>query len=234
MLILPKKIGSAAENMALDTLLLEAFPEENEARFRHYGWSAPAFTFGYGQPWAAVCALLPQSIAEVIRRPSGGGVVDHRYDWTYALVLPADASRRLTSSELYCRVHKALGLALEKQGQPWQQFSPCGDASKSDPHAGPSVCFVSPSAGDVLNANGRKVAGAALKRNRHGLLLQGSIEKAAAPRVADWERFGSDFIDALVNELQLGQAIPSDWVPLEGEYREMADRYGSAEWNQKR
>lgn len=233
MLILPKQVGNAAANMALDTLLLETFPQENEARFRHYGWSAPSFTFGYGQMWAQVRAMLPMEVSEMVRRPSGGGVVDHRGDWTYALVLPADKSRQLTSSELYCRVHKALGRALESQGQPWRQFSPCEGGMPANQAAGPSVCFVSPAAGDVLNNNGRKVAGAALKRNRHGLLLQGSIEKAAAPRVGDWERFGSDFVSALVNELQLGQATPSDWVPFEGEYREMADRYASAEWNQK-
>lgn len=234
MLIIPDKVSSAAANMALDTLLLEAFPEESEARFRHYGWSAPSFTFGYSQPWAEVNALLPQSVTEVVRRPSGGGVVDHRNDWTYALVLPVAASRSLNSSELYCRVHKALGSALEKQGQPWQQFSPCGKDTQGEGQAGPSVCFISPAAGDVLNERGRKVAGAALKRNKYGLLLQGSIEKAAAPRVADWERFGGDFVDALCDELHLGRPVSHEWSPDERLFQDTVTRYASAEWNQKR
>jgi lipoate-protein ligase A len=52
----------------------------------------------------------------------------------------------------------------------------------------PGQCFAGPEKFDVVR-QGRKVAGAAQRRNRHGLLIQGSIQAAsAAVSRADWER----------------------------------------------
>ncbi|MCU6551020.1 lipoyl protein ligase domain-containing protein, partial [Klebsiella pneumoniae] len=87
--LLPTRTGGAAENMATDFLLLQRYSNETHARFRHYGWHRPAFTFGYSQKIAFVRAQLPADTpVELCRRPTGGGVVDHRDDWTYALVIP--------------------------------------------------------------------------------------------------------------------------------------------------
>src|SRR4051812_2047322 len=54
--ILPSRTGGAAENMAIDFLLLQRYPAESAARFRHYEWRGPAFTFGYAQKVSAVRA----------------------------------------------------------------------------------------------------------------------------------------------------------------------------------
>ena len=43
--LLPTLTADAAENMANDFLLLQRYPREAVARFRHYGWRGPAFTF---------------------------------------------------------------------------------------------------------------------------------------------------------------------------------------------
>ena len=47
--LLPVRTAGAAENMAIDFLLLQRYPEPAAPRFRHYEWRAPAVTFGYGQ-----------------------------------------------------------------------------------------------------------------------------------------------------------------------------------------
>jgi len=90
--LLPHRTAGAAENMAADFLLLQRYPEPAHARFRHYDWRGPAFTFGYGQKIAYVrdqlAALAPGEHPDLTRRPTGGGVVDHRNDWTFALVIP--------------------------------------------------------------------------------------------------------------------------------------------------
>ncbi|MGH8021640.1 MAG: lipoyl protein ligase domain-containing protein, partial [Opitutaceae bacterium] len=89
--LLPARSAVAAENMAIDFLLLKRYPHEDAARLRHYGWRRPAFTFGYSQKIEFVRERLPHGEAgelDLARRPSGGGLVDHREDWTYALVLP--------------------------------------------------------------------------------------------------------------------------------------------------
>ncbi len=95
--------------MALDFLLLQRYPESAAPRFRHYEWRTPAFTFGYSQKIGFVRANLPSDLSaiasakaealakeglphsstfDLCRRPTGGGIVDHRHDWTYSLVLP--------------------------------------------------------------------------------------------------------------------------------------------------
>jgi lipoyl(octanoyl) transferase len=89
--LLPTRAGGAAENMAVDFLLLQRYPAAENARFRHYNWHRPAFTFGYGQLLGYVKEQLPAGEpVELCRRPTGGGVVDHRNDWTYALVIPGE------------------------------------------------------------------------------------------------------------------------------------------------
>ncbi len=57
--VLPERTGGAAENMALDFLLLQRYPEASAPRFRHYGWRQPSFTFGYSQKLAWVRGQLP-------------------------------------------------------------------------------------------------------------------------------------------------------------------------------
>jgi lipoyl(octanoyl) transferase len=78
--VLPTRTGGAAENMATDFLLLQRYPRAEAARFRHYGWRGPAWTFGYSQKIAFVRTQLPADANpnEVCRRATGGGVVDHR------------------------------------------------------------------------------------------------------------------------------------------------------------
>src|SRR3954470_10632579 len=115
--VLPSRTGGAAENMAVDFLLLQRYPHATAPRFRHYGWRRPAFTFGYAQKIAFVRERLPAGgVFDLCRRPTGGGIVDHRDDWTYALVIPrGHALEELRASESYRAVHEALAASLRDQ-----------------------------------------------------------------------------------------------------------------------
>ncbi len=116
--ILPDRSGRAAENMAIDFLLLLRYPRPEAARFRHYGWHAPAFTFGYSQKIENVRAQLPSGERlDLCRRATGGGLVDHRDDWTYALVIPrGHALEEARATQSYRIVHECLAAALQAQG----------------------------------------------------------------------------------------------------------------------
>jgi lipoyl(octanoyl) transferase len=202
--LLPHATGSAAENMALDLMLLQRWPGL-AARFRHYDWREPSFTFGLSQPIAYVRAQLPPGRFDLCRRPSGGGVVDHRNDWTYTLVFPrGHALCDCDARESYRIVHEALAGALRKQGEDVHLQPPPDEESGGHP---PSVCFQRPEPYDVLRADGAKVAGAAQKRNRHGLLLQGSIERGRVGADLDWERFEPEFV-TLLSEASECEAQP--------------------------
>ena len=175
--ILPSRTAGAAENMAIDFLLLQRYPRAETPRFRHYGWRGPAFTFGYAQKIAAVRALLPaEPPFELCRRPTGGGIVDHRQDWTYALVIPrGHPLEEMRATQSYRAVHEALAEALRAQGVA------CVAKTSAPETEGVGICFQRAEIFDVVNeATGEKIAGAAQKRNKHGLLFQGSIWRPAA------------------------------------------------------
>jgi lipoate-protein ligase A len=250
--VLPERTGGAAENMALDLLLLQRYPEPATPRFRHYGWRQPSFTFGYSQKVAWVRGQLPaDQPLDLCRRATGGGIVDHREDWTYALVVPrGHALEDGRASASYRAVHESLVAALLVQGVPavlQSAVAPRGEGAAEGggvPGAGgpAGVCFERAEVHDVVNRDtGMKIAGAAQKRNKHGLLFQGSIWRPAVGASAlgagsgggpafDWDRLSADFVDRLAALLG-AEAAPTPWPDLvESEVEGLVDHYGSAEW----
>ena len=109
---LPNTFGDAVTNMAIDAALLANMPV-GFAAFRHYGWREPAVTFGYTQEHHKVVSELEsgnapielaQTSATLTRRMTGGGIVDHRNDWTYALILNSFVSAASTPAyDLYAQ-----------------------------------------------------------------------------------------------------------------------------------
>lgn len=242
--VLPVRTGAAAENMALDFLLLQRYPAPSAPRFRHYEWRTSAFTFGFSQKIGFVRANLPPGERfDLCRRPTGGGIVDHRNDWTYSLVLPrGHVLYEERAAQSYRIVHDRLAGALVALGQPAAVKTECGPVGGGAPNAlgdegscgqdaSPSgVCFQRAELYDVVNtATSHKIAGAAQKRNKHGLLFQGSIEKSAVGAV-DWEDFSARFVDALARVLG-AEAQETPWPELEeSEVEGLIEQYSSPEW----
>lgn len=235
--ILPIRTGGAAENMAVDFLLLQRWPKAAVPRFRHYGWRGPAFTFGYAQKIAAVRALLPpDTTLDLCRRPTGGGLVDHRNDWTFALVIPrGHPLEDVRATQSYREVHEALAAALRVQGVD------CILKSSVEETPGQGICFQRAEIYDVVHATtGVKIAGAAQKRNKQGLLFQGSIWRPAALPAAgsakegepavDWDKFHHDFTAQLAAVL-VTIAEPVPWPDLnEEEVSGLTEQYSAPEW----
>ena len=247
--VLPVRTDSAAANMAADFLLLRRYPAERRghARFRAYGWRRPSWTFGYSQKIAWVRDRLPPAAAgaELVRRPTGGGIVDHTEDWTYALVLPRghdlEAAR---AAESYRAVHAALVAALVGLGQAaiLQETCEPADAPTEEGRLagcaaakGPTVCFTRPELHDVVHpVTGAKIAGAAQKRTKEGLLFQGSILRPAAETVRDWDAFSVLFVGEIARLLDLTPE-ETPWPEFdEDELDGLAAQYASTEWNEAR
>ncbi len=242
--LLPVRTAGAAENMALDFLLLKRYPEAVAPRFRHYAWRTSAFTFGFSQKIGFVRASLPAGETfDLCRRPTGGGIVDHRNDWTYSLVLPrGHALYDERAAQSYRAVHECLAAALQALGQPAAVKMACAEGERADPSAlsaeascgqtaPPSgVCFQRAELYDVVNSTtGAKIAGAAQKRNKHGLLFQGSIEKAAVGAV-DWVDFEARFAGGLARMLGV-EARETPWPELnEDEVSGLIEQYSAPEW----
>ena len=158
---------AAAFNMALDEALLEAAPSLGRPILRFYGWTEPAASFGYFQKYTEVELLTP--LRPLVRRPTGGGIVPHDRDWTYSLAFPAGHPwHALRAKESYRGVHEWVRAAFARLGVA-VELAPV--AIK----AFPGQCFVGCEEADVL-WRGRKIAGAAQRRTRAGLLIQGSVQ----------------------------------------------------------
>jgi lipoate-protein ligase A len=167
---------SAALNMSIDEVLLE---QAIVPTIRFYRWDHPALSFGYFGKFADVADY--EAERDVVRRWTGGGIVFHGDDLTYSIIIPASAEFFAASPRwIYAAIHSALRDALSANGEPAELASVAGvaDAGAAVGDRGYNgACFANPVQADVL-VNGRKVAGAAQRRTRRGLLQQGSIQLA--------------------------------------------------------
>lgn len=233
--LLPTRTAGAAQNMAVDFLLLQRYPGETAARFRHYGWHRPAFTFGYSQKMDFVRSQLPRDEPlDICRRATGGGIVDHRDDWTYTLVIPrGHPLEEIRATTSYREVHETLAAALRMQGAP--AVTKALTEAPSGDDLGPGVCFQRAEVFDVVNdRSGEKIAGAAQKRNKRGLLFQGSIWRPAVGAPFDWDRFEQDFSAGLARALNCA-ATPTPWPEFnEEELSALVEQYASNEWLEQR
>jgi lipoate-protein ligase A len=223
-LLLNSGQGDAAFNMALDEALLNEAARLAKPVLRFYGWAAPAATFGYFQKYADVERAT--HLRPLIRRPTGGGIVPHDADWTYSFVVPPGHEwHSLKAEESYRRIHEWIqgafaGLHIETELAP--------AAKKS----APGQCFVGHEKFDLL-WRGKKIAGAAQRRNRLGLLIQGSVQPPPVSLVrTDWE-------DALRAVAERSSGVRWQKQSPDAELLAMADRlarerFSQASYNRKR
>ncbi len=153
------------EQMALDEALLEI---AQRPLLRAYRWAEPSISFGYSQPLGQVRDRFPSLPS--VRRWTGGGIVGHLDDWTFALIVPSDEPlAKVRPLEAYRLIHSSVIAALRKVGCAARLAGPrdCADGL---------ACFTSPALYDVIGPDHRKVGGGAQRRTRRGFLHQGSIQ----------------------------------------------------------
>jgi lipoate-protein ligase A len=216
--------GNAAFNMALDEALLETMPRLGRPVLRFYSWSEPAASFGYFQKYAELERLTP--LRPLVRRPTGGGLVPHDHDWTYSLTFPTKHEwYGVAALESYCRIHEWLRAAFALLNEPTE-------LAPQARNVGPGQCFAGYEQFDLLWRE-KKIAGAAQRRRRDGLLIQGSMQPPSwhLPR-SEWER-----AMLRVAETEHG-VVWEDFQPdaeLTKRTEELArERYGIAAYNRRR
>ncbi len=231
---LPNSFANATTNMAIDAALLRSVPAE-VALFRHYAWSEPTITFGYHQKWEEV---HPQFLSSLVfcRRITAGGIVDHRNDWTYALILGTGLGGVLKkSSELYFILHNCIAAELTKH-RIQCMLAPCHRKCSDIEIPDIDICFQQAVANDVITKNGQKIAGAAIKRNRQGLLIQGSIDRQTLPPDFDFNTFSQSLVVELSNALDIPIGHSNDLRSLFNStlIKEECVRFESDKWLERR
>ena len=223
-LLLGPDRGIAAFNMALDEALLESTPRLQKPALRFYGWTEPASSFGYFQKFSDIERTT--LLRPLVRRPTGGGLVPHDADWTYSLAFPTGHEWYSVSAvESYRRVHEWIQRAFAKLKVPTELALCC---RKSEP----GQCFVGYEKFDLL-WQGKKIAGAAQRRNKLGLLIQGSVQPPPlSMRRTEWETAMRD-----VGAERFG-AEWAEWKPdamLSTRAAELVDqKYSQRNYNEKR
>ena len=124
----------------------------------------------------------------------------HDADWTYSLIFPPVhrwSAFRATAS--YRQIHEWLRAAFARLDVATELSS---DGRKDRP----GQCFASAEQFDLL-WHERKIAGAAQRRNRQGLLIQGSVQPPPIGLArADWQKA---MCDLAFEEWNV------DWLPFE-------------------
>ena len=203
---------AAPLNMAIDEALLQSGGDC--ALFRAYRWQQRPVSIGYFSLLEQAKALYPDR--EIVRRWTGGGIVEHGEDFTYSLLVPVGARPPL-SRELYRRVHTAIAKTLLAMGC---SASVVGERAKirSD------VCFDRAVESDV-EVSGNKVAGAAMRRLRIGIMLQGSVQ-----RIPIAGEFASQLVQTLARSIE--KRMLSRVTTLLAE-RIANEKYGTESWTRR-
>jgi lipoate-protein ligase A len=220
--------GDAAFNMALDEALLEAAARLDAPVLRFYGWTQPAATFGYFQKFSAVerATLL----RPLVRRPTGGGIVPHDSDWTYSFAVPPHQEwHSLAAIESYRRIHEWIQRAFAKMKIP-TELAPDKKATGGSPEI-PGECFTGHEKFDLL-WHGKKIAGAAQRRNKLGLLIQGSVQPPPISVArSEWEK-AMRLVATEDFSIVWKDFCPDE--PLSARAAELArQKYSQASYNQK-
>ena len=203
----------AAVNMAIDELLLQNLERPT---LRIYRWAEPAVSFGYFTPIVEVEALWPGRA--LVRRWTGGGIVPHGADFTYTLLCPLGMP--LTSRppvESYRVIHEAVAQAIAAHHSGITLAGP--PAPKIS-----NACFENAAQFDIL-AGAEKVAGAAQRRTRTGLLHQGSIQMPGLDFT-----FGSALADALAGNVTV-EPLDTSLIPAAEALA--ASKYGTTAWTRR-
>lgn len=204
----------AALNMAVDEALLE---NARAPLLRFYRWSQPSISFGYFGRYAEAAAQ--SNGCEIVRRWTGGGIVRHGADLTYSVIIPRDHSFCARSSpEIYAALHDAIRRVMALNNiEATLAEQPALKISEN--------CFANAVRADVIS-DGHKVAGAAHRRSRAGLLHQGSIQRNDL-----LDRFRTDFAWILCDRFE-SEALPREILARAAVIAET--KYATTEWLKRR
>ncbi|MGK7313141.1 MAG: lipoate--protein ligase family protein [Candidatus Longimicrobiales bacterium M2_2A_002] len=210
----PMEPARGAENMAIDSALLDAVKDGAAPVLRLYRWSPATLSFGRNQPSRGRYdrdAATARGI-DFVRRPTGGQAVLHDDELTYAVVAPVSVIGRPRAA--YRRINEALvdglgrlgvratvaagGLGGGAGGRGAEVAAEVGSGAGRPPAGGPdwdAACFRRPERGEVV-VEGAKLVGSAQRMEdrtilQHGSILVGGSQAAAEELLVVGQRAGA-------------------------------------------
>ncbi|MBN1914964.1 MAG: hypothetical protein JW769_03645 [Parachlamydiales bacterium] len=181
MKVLKTPLEMASRIMQIDADLLQALDPAGEPVLHFYQWRHDALTYGYFvdiEQWVQRDVAYKKGL-DMARRPTGGGVVFHIWDFAFSFLMPSGHPMCFADPlKNYHFVHALVQKAIIRLLPPEAKssfFHP--PKSSSDL----SFCMAQPSQYDLL-IDQKKIAGAAQRRKKNGYLHQGTISLALPDR----------------------------------------------------
>lgn len=175
--LLDTGIGTAEENMRKDAELLEDLSEKGPGILHFYDWQEESATYGYFTDPSDFLELSAiESVGlKLARRPTGGGIIFHQWDWAFSLLVPSESCYFSRNTlENYAFVNTIVSKAVEEfLGGGLKPILTPVDEKPQDKACG-KFCMATPTKYDVV-WEGKKIAGAAQRKCKQGFLHQGSV-----------------------------------------------------------
>ncbi|HVN66974.1 MAG TPA: lipoate--protein ligase family protein [Candidatus Sulfotelmatobacter sp.] len=175
--------------MELDLQLFRDFElKKIKPTLRTYSWQPPCISLGYAQKIKdEIDVAKAEALGwDVVKRPTGGGIVFHNTaEVTYSLVMAIDdpvLPKGLVPS--YRKISEAIVMALKELGVDAEirntKYETLNKSEIRNSKVLNQLCFSYPAEYEVV-VDGKKIVGSAQKRGRVALLQQGSIFVRATP-----------------------------------------------------
>lgn len=228
-LIFDSPVLDAYGQMAADEMLCAS----NAAAYilRFFSWAAPGITYGYSQRRLQVetaVRIAGSSIKDIVRRPTGGGIVFHEDDVTFSFIFPSP-ELLFEPHKTYERLHTAINRKYRECGEDFTLMS--GKTESYAVNSPAMACFSKPVTLDILY-NNKKVLGGALRKTGTKMLYQGSFQfPGARKRQAFHKRVISS---ALAEEFKIEWKTAHFSEEMSEELQKLATgKYRTKEWNSR-
>ncbi len=159
--------ATAEENMLWDRQLLKKYTASSAPLLRFYEWSFESASYGY--------FLKPPNFSSLnlVRRPTGGGVIFHHNDFTFSAFIPASHPKfTMNTMENYKFINELVLSAINSvvsTGEYARLY-----VENCEMGCIPEFCMAHPVHHDIM-LNGLKIGGGAQRRTREGYLHQGTL-----------------------------------------------------------
>lgn len=196
--------------MEKDRLLLENLGNAKNPILHFYRWKGPSATYGYflNPKDFFVDEGVQKEKLTLARRPTGGGIIFHLWDFAFSALIPA-AHPAFSHNTLqnYATINLRVLAAVEE----FLQARGCELTPEDGKILGEgcaNFCMAKPTKYDVM-LKGKKIAGAAQRKTKEGFLHQGSISLTMPSK---------EFLqNVLCSHLDVTQAMQLYTFPLLGE-----------------
>lgn len=173
--VVDSKVASAHENMQMDAALLAGLETRQVPVLHFYEWESPSITYGLlvkPEEFLNIESLENEGIT-LAKRPTGGGVTFHLWDFAFSILVPANhPSFSQDTRENYRTINRKIAAAIEsvfnkKCTLIEQDFEAKDKASKR-------FCMARATQYDLVFEE-KKVVGSAQRVKKQGFLHQGMI-----------------------------------------------------------